>query len=62
MNEETWWPSLEEYNPNISKQKWTELLKDEKPVEAKTVKSEDSDKEKTPSTIKIVPLCQGRYL
>lgn len=30
MNEETWWPSLEEYNPNISKQKWTELLKDEK--------------------------------
>ena len=27
--EENWWPSKSEYDPNISKEKWLELLKDE---------------------------------
>lgn len=29
MAEENWWPSKSEYDPNISKEKWLELLKDE---------------------------------
>lgn len=30
MIEENWWPSKEEYDPKITKEKWLELLKDEK--------------------------------
>ncbi len=30
MSEENWWPSKEEYDPKITKEKWLELLKDEK--------------------------------
>ena len=30
MSEENWWPTKEEYDPNITKEKWIELLKDEK--------------------------------
>ena len=29
MAEETWWPSETEYTPNISKEQWLELLRDE---------------------------------
>ncbi len=29
-NEDKWWPSKEEYDPNISKQKWVEILSDDK--------------------------------
>ena len=29
MAEEKWWPTLEEYNPNISEEKWLGLLKDD---------------------------------
>lgn len=29
MGEENWWPSKEEYDPKITKEKWLELLKDE---------------------------------
>ena len=29
MAEEKWWPTLEEYNPNISEEKWLELLNNE---------------------------------
>ena len=29
MSEENWWPSKEEYDPKITKEKWLELLKDE---------------------------------
>ena len=28
QEEESWWPSLDEYNPEISKDQWMELLKD----------------------------------
>ena len=30
MSEENWWPSKDEYDPKITKEKWLELLKDEK--------------------------------
>lgn len=30
QEEESWWPSLDEYNPEISKDQWMELLKDGK--------------------------------
>ena len=30
QEEEAWWPSLDEYNPEISKEQWLELLKDGK--------------------------------
>lgn len=30
QEEEAWWPSLDEYNPEISKEQWLELLKDRK--------------------------------
>ena len=32
QEEEAWWPSLDEYNPEISKEQWLELLKDRKPL------------------------------
>ena len=30
MSEENWWPSKENYDPKLTKEKWLELLKDEK--------------------------------